>query len=105
MNSLYCFLTALVPLMLNIRTKYWFYKKSNDLVKFFFRKDKEAMNHVQVPKTKRYAQPSESLEEAPSDIILSKEESDQQESSAYITVLFLSLFFSLVINYIYSIFL
>ena len=46
MNSLYCFATALVPLCLNIRTKYWFYQKANGVVKFFFRKDKEATNHV-----------------------------------------------------------
>lgn len=91
--------------MLNIRTKFWFYQKANNVVKFFFRNDKEAANHVRVPKSFRYVTPTESLEEAPSDIILSKEEADQQESSAYITVTFLSLFFSLIINYTYSLFL
>lgn len=45
-NSGYCFFTALLPMMLNLKTKYWFYEQANNLVVLFFKSDKEAKNHV-----------------------------------------------------------
>lgn len=50
LNSMCCFITAMVPLMLNLKTQYWFYEKCNKIVCFFFRGDKEAVNYVQKPK-------------------------------------------------------
>ena len=46
-----------------------------------------------------------SLESAPEVIILSKEEAVQQESCAYAVITYIALFFGLLINYLYSIFL
>jgi hypothetical protein len=37
MNCTFCFLTALVPMMINLRTKFWFYEKANNLVCMVFR--------------------------------------------------------------------
>lgn len=41
-------------MMLNLKSKYWFYEKTNDFIVFIFRKDKEAKNWVQKPKSLRY---------------------------------------------------
>ena len=104
MHSSWCFVTALVPMALNLRTKFWFYEKANAFVCLFFGKDREAKNHVQLPKHLRYRS-GVNLDTAPSDIILSKEEAALQESSAYAAVAILSLFFSLAFNFLYSLFL
>ena len=111
-NSYVCFVTSLLPVMLNIKTQYWFYERVNDVVYFFFRFDKEAINYVQKPKNLKYK--SESKESnatlgenqtAGSGIVLAKLEIEMQESSAMATVIYLSIFFSLLINYGYSMFL
>ena len=52
MHSSFSFFTALIPIMLNVRTKYFFYEKTNRIVcwatnKFF--DDPEAVNHVKRP--------------------------------------------------------
>ena len=49
-NSGFCFLTALIPICLNIGTKYWFYEKANQAVCFVFRWDPEAKNIIKKPK-------------------------------------------------------
>jgi hypothetical protein len=53
-HSSMCFLTALMPLSMNLKTKYWFYEKANDFVLLFFKKDKHAKNYVQKPKDFQY---------------------------------------------------
>lgn len=46
------------------------------------------------------------LEDAPmNDIYLTREEAEQQENGAYVTVLYHSIFFSLSFNYLYQTFL
>jgi hypothetical protein len=50
MHSAFGFLTAFIPVMLNIRTKYWFYEQSNKVVCLIFRNDDEAKNHIKKPK-------------------------------------------------------
>ena len=45
-NSLFCLITGSIPMMLNIKTKYWFYELTNKFVCMFFRQDKEAINYV-----------------------------------------------------------
>ena len=45
-HSLFCFVTALLPMMLNIKTKYAFYEMANKVVCIFFNKDPEAKNHI-----------------------------------------------------------
>lgn len=54
MSSYFMLVTALLPMMLNIKTKYWFYEKSNNLVVKVFSKDKEAKNFIQIPRNLRY---------------------------------------------------
>lgn len=77
MHSCWCFLTAFVPLCLNLRTKFWFYEKANDLVCLFFKSDREAKNHIQIPKHLKYRTSDENIDEGiPTDILLSKEESE-----------------------------
>lgn len=66
MHSAFGFLTALIPIMLNIRTKYRFYEISNNLVCVFFRKDPEAKNHIKKPKDLK-------IEESNTDIDLSSD--------------------------------
>ena len=41
-------------MMLNLKSKYWFYEKTNDFIFFIFKKDKESKNWVQKPKSLRY---------------------------------------------------
>jgi len=50
MHSTFGFLTAFIPIMLNIRTKYWFYETCNKLVCLIFKNDPEAKNHIKKPK-------------------------------------------------------
>lgn len=55
MHSGFCFATALMPMMLNLKSKYWFYEKTNNFIVFIFgRWDKEAKNHVQKPADFKY---------------------------------------------------
>jgi len=91
-------------MMLNLKTKYWFYEKTNRFVVFFFRHDPEAKNYVQKPKAFRDDQ-SVNIEDEPTDIYLSDQEQNDQENAAFALVVYLSLFFSLLFNYIYNIFL
>ena len=46
MSSYFMLATALLPMMLNLKTKYWFYKKTNKLVVKLFRQDKEVQNFI-----------------------------------------------------------
>jgi hypothetical protein len=78
MDLSFSFVTALVPMMLTLRTKYWFYEKANNVVCMVFRNDHEAKNHIVLPKRLRYATKSESLDRAPADIVLTKGEAAQQ---------------------------
>lgn len=107
MHSTFGFLTAFIPIMLNIRTKYWFYETCNKLVCLVFKNDPEAKNHIKKPKDLK-------VEEHTSDnlmtdysiyIKLSRDEKDQQENGVWCTVLFLSLFFQFSLNYVYQTFL
>ena len=50
LHSAFSFLTAMIPLMLSLKTKYWFYERANDLVCKFYRNDKEAKNYVKKQK-------------------------------------------------------
>ena len=57
MHSSFSFLTALIPIMLNIRTKYYFYEKSNRFVCWIINKfmdDPEAINHIKRPSHIKY---------------------------------------------------
>jgi hypothetical protein len=45
-HSIFCFVTAIVPLALNLKSKYWLYEKTNDFVLLFFKNDKYAKNYV-----------------------------------------------------------
>ena len=49
-NPGFTIVTAMLPLMLNLRTKYWIYEMSNSLVVKVFKGDKEAVNYVQKSK-------------------------------------------------------
>ena len=105
-HSLFCFVTAIVPLALNLKTKYWVYEKTNDLVVKIFKNDKYAKNYVQKPRDFNYGENNVNLEEEPmNDIYLTKEEAEQQENGAYVTVLYHAIFFSLSFNYVYQTFL
>ena len=76
-HSMFCFLTAIVPLALNLKTKYWLYEKTNDFVLIFFRNDKLAKNYVQKPRDFNYSDKKVNLEDAPTnDIYLTKEEAE-----------------------------
>lgn len=106
-SSMFCFLSALVSMLLNIKTKYWFYEQTNRFVCRFFPKDKEAFNFIKMPKTLKYKDEQKNTLEtdAGSEIILSREEQQQQETAAYGTVISICLFFSLLLNYVYAVFL
>jgi len=49
-HTVFAFITAFIPIMLNIQTKYWFYIKLNKVVCFVFKKDQEARNFMKLPK-------------------------------------------------------
>lgn len=50
LNVGFCLLTAFFPLCLNLRTKYWFYEKSNRFVCKIWKDDPEARNYIKRPK-------------------------------------------------------
>ena len=85
-------------MMLNMGTKYWFYEKANALICKVFYWDPEAKNIVKKPKV--YGQSDLSLQ-----IRLSKAETETQENCVMATTFFLGIFFSLMFNYCYSMFL
>lgn len=114
-NSLFCFATALMPMMLNLKSKYWFYERTNDFVVFVFgRWDQEAKNYVQKPSDFKY---DEDIDQDLSDLdkqrtvatktelYLTKEEAEQQENAVYSTISVIALFFSLLLNFLMSVFL
>ena len=103
-NSGFQFISCLLPMMLNLKTKYWFYEKTNRFMIKFFPNDMEAKNYVQKPKEFRDDK-DVNIEEEPTDIYLSNEEQSGQENAAYALVVYLSLFFSLLFNYVYNVFL
>ena len=113
MNSLFCFLTALMPMMLNLKSKYWFYERANDFIVLVYgRWDPEAKNYVQKPSEFKYEQEKEEeLQEMDRNVIgakelyLTKEEREQQENAVYATMTLMSLFFSLLLNYLMTVFL
>lgn len=72
-NTLFQFFSCLTPMMLNLKTKYWFYEKTNRFVLLFFPNDPEAKNYVQKPKEFRDDR-DVNIEEEPTDIYLSGEE-------------------------------
>ena len=94
LNTIFCFITALVPVMLNLGTKFWFYEKANQIVCFFFRYDVEAKNIVKKPKI--YGQSNLSIQ-----IKLTKWELETQENCVFATTFFIGVFFSLIFNYTY----
>ena len=105
-SSFFCFVTAMVPLALNLKSKYWVYEQTNKFVLLFFKNDKYAKNFVQKPKDFDYGEKDVNLGEEPTnDIYLTREEAEQQENGAYVTVLYHSIFFSLSFNYLYQTFL
>lgn len=65
-HSLFSFITALMPLLLNRRTKYWFYQKANDLTVFIYgKKDLESKNFIVRQKRHMYEdEVPETVEEA-----------------------------------------
>jgi hypothetical protein len=50
----FSFATALIPMMLNVRTKYWFYQKANDFVVLIYKNDPEARNQIKRSKDLKY---------------------------------------------------
>mmetsp|Transcript_1301 Transcript_1301/g.1621 ORF Transcript_1301/g.1621 Transcript_1301/m.1621 type:complete len:198 (+) Transcript_1301:1468-2061(+) len=96
----YSLATALMPMMLSLKAKYWFYEKANALVVKVFPKDKEAQNFVLKPQELSYNKEVD-FDSKPRDIFLTKQEAEQQENGAYITVTYLSLFCSLVLNFFF----
>ena len=52
-HSAFSIVTAGIPVMLNMKTKYWFYERANDFVLFFYRNDPEAKNYVKKQKNMR----------------------------------------------------
>jgi len=50
LHSAFCFLTSIFPMMLSLKTKYWFYERANDIVCIFYKNDKEAKNYVKKQK-------------------------------------------------------
>ena len=93
--------------MLNMKSKYWFYERANDLVLVFFRNDPEAKNYVKKQKNMRTE--ADMVDNIENDfgvfINLTADERDSQDNSVYATMFFLSLFFSLTFNFFYSLFL
>lgn len=115
MNSLFCFVTALMPMMLNLKSKYWFYERTNDFIVLIFgRWDKEAKNYVQKPADFKYDEDIDSelseldkqrMMATKTELYLTKEEAEQQENAVYSTISLIALFFTLVLNFLMSIYL
>uniref|UniRef100_A0A7S3FTX4 Uncharacterized protein n=1 Tax=Strombidium rassoulzadegani TaxID=1082188 RepID=A0A7S3FTX4_9SPIT len=107
MHSSFGFLTALVPMMLNTRTKYLIFDRLNFIVsKWAFPHDKEARNRVRMPRgVKQVDSKDMEDEELQSFISLSRDERDSQEYSVNATIFFVALFLSLLFNYLFSLYL
>ena len=100
-----------MPLMLNLRTKYWFYEKANQVICMIWRNDEEAVNIVKKSKGLRVYDevqlPDDMTDDVPEivDIRLSKDEQESQENSVYVVVFFISLFLSISFNFFFQKFL
>lgn len=117
MHSSFSFLTALIPIMLNIRTKYYFYERTNRVVCWIMNKftnDPEAINHVKKPNNIKYQEEqvvSMDVMSKPEKkdfslyLKLSRDEYDQQENCVWATNYFLAFFFSCLFSFFYKVFL
>lgn len=71
-----------MPLMLNLKTKYWFYEKANKVICMIWRNDAEAVNIVKKSRGLRVYEeaqlPADLTDEVPEivDIRLSKDEKE-----------------------------
>lgn len=54
LHSSVSFLTSFLPLFCNMRTKYWFHEKANNLICIIYKNDKEAKNHLKKPKEQSF---------------------------------------------------
>ena len=108
-HSGWAFATAFIPMMLNMKAKYWFYERANDFVLLFFKNDPEAKNYVKKQKNMRSEKEMVYVDGIENDfgmfLNLTVDEKDSQDNSVFATMFFLSLFFSLAFNFFYSLFL
>ena len=54
LHSSVSFLTSFIPLFCNMRTKYWFHEKINNLICMIYKNDKEAKNHLKKPREQSF---------------------------------------------------
>jgi len=114
-HSLMIFLTGMLPLMLNMRSKIWFYEKANSLVAMIwlriYKDDYEVVNIIKKNKEMKYPNQVQEInldsgKGGDTDMMfkLSKNEEETLEWSIYTTVVWLALFFGIGFNYFYEMF-
>ena len=103
-HSAFSLISSLTPMMLNLKTKYWIYERTNDFVVRVFKGDAEAKNYVSKPAELCYDVKGLEADKI-GDLFLSREEQISQENSVYATVVWLALYFSLLLNYFMSVYL
>ena len=103
LHSMFCLVSCIFPVMLSMRVKLWIYEKANDFIVLIMPWDKEAKNHIVKPPEYEYTKKKWSFMDS-TEIYLTKEETDSQEACVYSTIGFLSLYFGLSFNYLWSVF-
>lgn len=73
LHSVFSLVSCLTPMMLNLKTKYWIYERTNDFVCYVFKGDPEAKNHVSKPAELRYVHKGLDADKT-EELFLSKEE-------------------------------
>lgn len=102
----FSFFTCIIPIMLNLNSKIWFYEKANQFVCKVFKNDPYAKNHIKKPKSMVQNQPVNLEDSDISDHIkMSHDELESQENSVWLCMFWLVSFFSFFFNFFYSIYL
>lgn len=112
-HSLFTLLTAFLALFLNMRTKIWFYEKANQFTALIwlrlFREDYEVVNIIKKNKEMKYKEHAnnQSLDKDESELVfkLSRSEEETFGWTVYATIVFITLFFGFLFNYLFQIYL
>lgn len=112
-HSAFTILTALLSLLLSMRTKIWFYEKANIITSKIwlriYKEDFEAVNIIKKSKEMRYQDSKKVTNLDQNDIEfkmkLSRNEEETFGWTVWVTVIFLFLFLGFLFNYLFQMYL
>ena len=108
-HSMFTILTGLLSLLLSMRTKIWFYEKANKIVSrlwlLIYKEEFEAVNIIKKSKANSYRDSKKVTNLDQTDVEfkmkLSRSEEETFGWTVWTTVVFMTLFFGFLFNYLF----